>query len=97
MTRERILLVNVLAVAVCALVYELLCGTLASYLLGDEVLAKDFVHAPHTLSVESAPDEISWSRGTYLPPDAVMKAFGKRVLPKPVGRAPNQPRPSRRT
>jgi len=32
------LLLNVLVVAVCALVYELLCGTLASYLLGDAVL-----------------------------------------------------------
>ena len=38
MTRERVLLVNVLAVAACALVYELLCGTLASYVLGDAVL-----------------------------------------------------------
>jgi len=38
MTRERILLGNVLVVAACALVYELLCGTLASYLLGDAVL-----------------------------------------------------------
>jgi spermidine synthase len=37
-TRERLLLLNVLVVAVCALVYELLCGTLASYLLGDAVL-----------------------------------------------------------
>jgi spermidine synthase len=36
--RERVLLGNVLVVAVCALVYELLCGTLASYLLGDAVL-----------------------------------------------------------
>lgn len=35
---ERLLLGNVLMVAVCALVYELLCGTLASYLLGDAVL-----------------------------------------------------------
>jgi spermidine synthase len=35
---DRVLLANVLAVAVCALVYELLCGTLASYLLGDAVL-----------------------------------------------------------
>jgi spermidine synthase len=33
-----VLLSNVLVVAVCALVYELLCGTLASYLLGDAVL-----------------------------------------------------------
>jgi spermidine synthase len=37
-TKQRVLLVNVLIVAVCALVYELLCGTLASYLLGDAVL-----------------------------------------------------------
>ena len=37
-SRERVLLGNVLVVAVCALVYELLCGTLASYLLGDAVL-----------------------------------------------------------
>ena len=36
--RERLLLANVLVVAVCALVYELLSGTLASYLLGDAVL-----------------------------------------------------------
>ncbi len=38
MSKDRVLLANVLAVAVCALVYELLCGTLASYLLGDAVL-----------------------------------------------------------
>lgn len=38
MARDRVLLLNVLAVAVCALVYELLCGTLASYLLGGAVL-----------------------------------------------------------
>ncbi len=37
-TRQRVLLINVLVVAMCALVYELLCGTLASYLLGDAVL-----------------------------------------------------------
>jgi len=37
-TRDRLLLANVLVVALCALVYELLCGTLASYLLGDAVL-----------------------------------------------------------
>jgi spermidine synthase len=35
--RDRVLLANVLVVATCALVYELLCGTLASYLLGDAV------------------------------------------------------------
>jgi spermidine synthase len=36
--KQRVLLLNVLVVAVCALVYELLCCTLASYLLGDAVL-----------------------------------------------------------
>jgi spermidine synthase len=36
--RDKVLLANVLVVATCALVYELLCGTLASYLLGDAVL-----------------------------------------------------------
>lgn len=38
MTKQRLLLANVLVVAACALVYELLSGTLASYLLGDAVL-----------------------------------------------------------
>ena len=37
MTKDRLLLGNVLVVSVCALVYELLCGTLASYLLGNAV------------------------------------------------------------
>lgn len=35
--RTRLLLLNVLIVASCALIYELLCGTLASYLLGNAV------------------------------------------------------------
>jgi spermidine synthase len=34
---DTFLLANVFFVATCALVYELLCGTLASYLLGDAV------------------------------------------------------------
>ncbi len=38
MNDDRVLLANVLVVAVCALIYELLCGTLASFLLGDAVL-----------------------------------------------------------
>lgn len=59
--------------------------------VGDVVDARDYVSAPHTLSCESTDDEITWSRGTYTPPDTVARAFGKRVLPKPTGRAPNQP------
>jgi spermidine synthase len=35
--RRRLLLLNVFVVAFCALVYELVCGTVASYLLGGAV------------------------------------------------------------
>src|SRR5262249_30882341 len=37
MTRTPVLFLNVLIVATCGLVYELLAGTLASYVLGDSV------------------------------------------------------------
>ena len=37
MTRPPLLFLNVLIVATCGLIYELLAGTLASYLLGDSV------------------------------------------------------------
>jgi hypothetical protein len=66
--------------------------------IGDVVDTRDYVRAPHMLSCESSADEITWSLGTYMPSDTVARAFGKRVLPKPEGRAPNQPkaRPTRR-
>src|SRR4029450_11545083 len=37
MNRTPVLFLNVLIVATCGLVYELLAGTLASYVLGDSV------------------------------------------------------------
>ena len=37
MTRTPVLFLNVLIIATCGLVYELLAGTLASYVLGDDV------------------------------------------------------------
>src|SRR4051794_2335704 len=37
MNRTPVLFLNVLVVATCGLVYELLAGTLASYVLGDSV------------------------------------------------------------
>ncbi|HVF88827.1 MAG TPA: polyamine aminopropyltransferase, partial [Blastocatellia bacterium] len=37
MNRTHILFLNVLIIATCGLVYELLAGTLASYVLGDSV------------------------------------------------------------
>ncbi|MBX3188673.1 MAG: DUF4178 domain-containing protein [Labilithrix sp.] len=60
--------------------------------IGDQTSTCDYVRAPHMLSRESSADEITWSYGTYTPPDAVARAFGKRALPKPSGRAPNQPK-----
>lgn len=59
--------------------------------IGDTSDVADYISAPHVLSCESTSDEIAWSHGTYLEPGAVAKAFGKRLLPKPRGRAPNQP------
>ncbi|MDB4937327.1 MAG: hypothetical protein JWP87_4299 [Labilithrix sp.] len=61
--------------------------------IGDVTDARDYVRAPHVLSCESTDDELTWSLGTYTPPDTVARAFGKRVLPKPTGRAANQPKP----
>jgi len=60
--------------------------------VGDTVSVRDYARAPYALSCEASEDEITWTRGTYTPPDVVARAFGKRVLPKPAGRAPNQPR-----
>ena len=37
MNRTPVLFLNVLIIATCGLVYELLAGTLASYVLGDSV------------------------------------------------------------
>jgi hypothetical protein len=62
--------------------------------IGDVTEARDYVKTPHVLSCESTDDEITWSLGTYTPPDTVARAFGKRLLPKPSGRAANQPKPS---
>jgi spermidine synthase len=43
MNRTPILFLNVLVVATCGLVYELLAGTLASYVLGDSITQFSFV------------------------------------------------------
>jgi len=65
--------------------------------IGDTSEVADYMRAPHVLSREATDDEITWSHGTYTPPDVVARAFGKRVLPKPSGRAPNQPTQSKPT
>src|SRR4051812_6793402 len=43
MNRTPILFLNVLVVATCGLIYELLAGTLASYVLGDSVTQFSFI------------------------------------------------------
>ena len=64
--------------------------------IGDVTDARDYLHTPNVLSRESTEDEITWSCGTYTPADTIARAFGKRVLPKPSGRAPNQPKTPKR-
>lgn len=63
---------------------------------GDVTQARDYVRTPHVLSCESTDDEITWSLGTYTPADTIARAFGKRLLPKPSGRAANQPKTPKR-
>src|SRR4051812_10604805 len=43
MKRAPLLFLNVLVIATCGLVYELLAGTLASYVLGDSVTQFSFI------------------------------------------------------
>jgi hypothetical protein len=63
--------------------------------IGDLTETRDYVRAPHVLSCESTEDEITWSFGTYMPSDTIARAFGKRLLPRTRGRAPNQPKAPR--
>jgi hypothetical protein len=64
--------------------------------VGDVTDTRDYVRAPYMLSRESTANEITWSRGTYTPPDTIARAFAKRLLPKLSGRAPNQPKTPKR-
>jgi hypothetical protein len=62
---------------------------------GERVTGEDYIAPPAMLSREVTPAEQNWSLSTYLTPQAVDQAFGKRLgLPAPVGVAPNQPGPT---
>ena len=61
------LLVNVLVVAICALVYELLCGTLASYLLGDAVLQFSLVLGTYLFAMGVGAWAVQEPRATARP------------------------------
>jgi hypothetical protein len=61
---------------------------------GDSADVRDYVAPPHVLSAESTDNETTWSRGTYVEPQAVWRAFGLQGTPRPpVGIYANQPSP----
>ncbi len=66
---------------------------------GERALMTDYVNAPLMLSKEvtegEKSGEVNWSLGTYLPRQAVQKAFDVPNLPAAGTVAPNQPFPHR--
>lgn len=60
--------------------------------IGETVEVADWLGPTAMISRESAPDEVSYSLVEWISPDTIAKSFSKRSLPKPVGRAPHQPR-----
>jgi hypothetical protein len=62
--------------------------------VGDQVVSQDFVAPPFILSAEAAAGDVTWSQGTYTPPDVIRKIFGLSLdLPRPIGVFANQPNP----
>lgn len=62
--------------------------------IGDSTRVADFVAGERVLSKEWSDGETGWSLGAYVAPDVLARASGGRALPKPIGRAPNQPKRS---
>ena len=61
---------------------------------GDSVDGEDYVAPPLMLSAESDGKEVTWSVGTYTPPERIQEAFSlKEPLPRPTGVFANQPNP----
>ncbi len=60
---------------------------------GDSVMARDFIAPPYILSAEASDEEVTWSLGTYTPPEVIAKAFGVKGLRAPAGVFANQPNP----
>lgn len=84
-TRSRALLVNVLVVAVCALVYELLCGTLASYLLGDAVLQFSLVLGTYLFAMGAGAWASKWlearASARYVQTELLLALVGGLSVP----------------
>lgn len=60
--------------------------------IGESVEVADWLGPTSMVSREASADEVSYSLVEWLPPEEIAKAFKKRSLPKPVGRAPHQPK-----
>ena len=62
--------------------------------VGDRVVSRDFVAPPYLLSAEASGSEVTWSLGSYTPPEVIQKAFGLTTpLRRPIGVFANQPNP----
>lgn len=62
--------------------------------VGDSVVSRDFTSPPYVLSAEASDSEMTWSLGTYTPPEVIGKAFGHAdALIDPIGVYVNQPNP----
>lgn len=63
-------------------------------IVGEKVIADDFVDPPTVLSAETTDNEVTWSRGEYTPGAEIWKAFALQGNPpRPVGVYLNQPSP----
>ncbi len=61
---------------------------------GEKCQVRDYISPPLILSREETEQEISWTIGEYLDPEAVQAAFRPGTpLPPRIGVAPNQPSP----
>ncbi|MBU6365895.1 MAG: DUF4178 domain-containing protein [Gemmatimonadetes bacterium] len=62
--------------------------------VGDSVTVADYVAPPHILSAEGTGNELTWSLGTYTPPEVIATAFALPTpLRRPEGVFANQPNP----
>lgn len=62
---------------------------------GETAEAEEYVAPPYSVNVDRTPNEVTYTKGEYLPPERVREAFGlDKPLPSALGVAPSQPNPS---